>query len=471
MKPTGKRPLMHLMAASALMAGPTVLPQPESASPLKHLRTAHVDDNAWPRFNMASFDQDKIVSRGNYQYTPYWDADKVLVVVRRRLGDTSVQAVRLPQYTLTINPNDGHRNTVVGISPGDGRLHLSWDHHCNPLRYTRSKPGLITDPPAELEAGDFEPAQPLMPKDRLASRVTYPRFLNDGTGRLFFIYRQGSSGRGDNYIHRYDQDTGRWQRMGATGLFSRRGTYPGWQNSTSRNAYLNDVLFDKQSRLHVTWTYRETGRTWASNHDLHYAWSTDGGTVWNNNAGEKIADLATGDAIELADRGLVVREIPVFSWLMNQTTMVIDSRNQPHVITYKLAAPFQPDVLKHDPPADAAAKLHMFHYWRSPDGAWHGGRPIVPLRCRPGVVVDEHDNLVVYYARQGKLVVHSARARESWAEWATCNVEVPGVKLVAAGKPDRLQARAASLLSFACVTKTGPATRGFAIVDFQVVLP
>jgi hypothetical protein len=146
------------------------------AAPLQLQSVVRVDDDAWVPFNMASFDQDKVRTFGDFQYTIYWDADKTLAVVRRNLLDQSVQTVRLEGRTLTVNPKDGHRNTVVGVSTEDGRLHLSWDHHCNPLRYGTSRAGFLTDPPATMTAADFEPPRPLIPDNKLESTVTYPRF-------------------------------------------------------------------------------------------------------------------------------------------------------------------------------------------------------------------------------------------------------------------------------------------------------
>ena len=70
-------------------------------SSMKPMRTIIVDDFVWPHFNWASFDQDKIVSYSDYQYSSYWDADTVLVLVRRDLRDNKVQTVRFPQYKLT----------------------------------------------------------------------------------------------------------------------------------------------------------------------------------------------------------------------------------------------------------------------------------------------------------------------------------------------------------------------------------
>jgi hypothetical protein len=439
------------------------------AAPLKLERVVRVDDDTWRPFNMASFDQDKVRTFGDYQYTPYWDADKTLVVARRDLRDNSVQTVRLEGRTLTINPNDGHRNTVVGVSEQDGRLHLSWDHHCNQLRYGTSRPGFVTNPPETIRADDFEPPRPLIPDNKLESTATYPRFLSNPPEALHFIYRQGGSGNGDNYVQRYDAKTHTWSRLGEIGLFSRRGTYAPWQNSTSRCAYLNDTLLDTKGRLHVTWCYRETGATWASNHDLHYAYSDDSGATWYNNTGQLIADLPNGDPIELADPGIVVKEIPVFSWLMNQCTMTLDADNQPHVVNFHLATPEKPKgKLEHSPPREIGAKLQLFHYWRTPDGKWHDSGPVTHLATRPGIVFDKAGNLVVYYANGGKLKVHVARKSSNWQDWEHATVDVPGINLRAASKPDLGRMKRDGVLSFAVTTNEDGGKRGFALVDFRL---
>lgn len=438
--------------------------------PLVCQRLARVDDDAWPVFNMASFDQDKVRTFGDFQYSPYWDADKTLVVARRDLRDNTVQTVRLEGRTLTVNPRDGHRNTVVGVSPADGRLHLSWDHHCNPLRYGASRAGFLTSPPAAMTAADFEPPRPLLPGSELESMATYPRFLNNPGGALHFIYRQGASGGGDTYVYRYAAESHAWTRVGTTHLFSRRGSYAPWENSRTRNAYLNDTLFDAQGRLHVTWCYRESGATWASNHDLHYAYSDDGGATWRNNAGAVIADLPKGNPIELADPGIVVQPIPVFSWLMNQTAMCIDRTGQPHVVTFHLAAPERPvGKLAHDPPPEIGARLSLFHYWRTPDRTWHSSGPVMPLRTRPGILCDRDDNLIVYYAAGGKVSVHIALSRSGWQSWRHGEIALDGVSLVDVSKPDLGRMARDGVLSFALVTAEAGGRRGFALADFALL--
>lgn len=432
-----------------------------------------VDEDTWPHFNRASFDQDKLVSFGDFQYGCYWSADETLVCFRRDLRDDTIQKLRLP-YTLTINPKDGHRNTVVGVSPGDGRLHLSWDHHNNDLRYTMSRAGFLTDPPDEIGVDDFEPAQPLT--DGAPQKVTYPRFFNDPADHLFFIYRTGSSGSGDSVLSRYDHASGTWHII-ATCLFSKEGTYPPWENSTSRNAYLHDVLFDGNGRLHITWVYREVGKSWASNHDLHYAWSDDDGATWANNAGNVIADISAGNPIALDDSGIVVHEIPVYSWLMNQCGMTLDGLNQPHVATFHMKAPFVPDELEHNPPDHVHDRFHPFHYWRDTDGTWRTSGAIEDdernvstwgRQRRPNVVAGPDDDVLVYHATARGYRAHRARRGDGYASWENVWMTGPEFGAADAGKHDRRLLRDRGILSFTAEPARTHDRSVFAILDFNL---
>lgn len=434
------------------------------------IRSMLVDSDAWPAFNWAAFDQDKVISYNNFQYTAYWDADKVLVVTRRNLRDHSVQTLRLEQYHLTINPNDRHRNIVLGISPGDGRLHLSWDHHANDLRYTKTREDFLKHPPARMTLQDFEPAQPLA--DGAPQRVTYPRFLNDNDGRLFMMYRSGGSGNGRTVVARYDSGSGRWA-VSSGFLFGSEGTYAPWDSSNSRNAYLNEVLFDKQNRMHVSWTYRETGRSWASNHDLHYAYSDDYGLTWMNNAGEQIADLAQGNAIVLDDTGIVVREIPVYSWLMNNCAMVLDSKDQPHLVHYQLAGTYIPDKLEHNPPDSIRAQMQFFHYWRDTDGSWHTNGPLaLPAGLtitRPDLMVSPNDDVLITWASNRGFRSLVAKAGQKWEDWQLVKLTGPEYSSNNACKHDRRLLRESGIYSFTADPSGLDENRsGYAILDFSL---
>lgn len=431
------------------------------------VRRIAIDDNVW-HWNSASWDQDKIISVGDFQYTVYWDTDRVMVLVRRDLRDDRVERLRLEGFTLSAD--DAHRNTCLGVSRSDGRLHLSWDHHNNPLRYTRTRARFLTDPPAALSAADIEPPQPIGSEPEMEARVTYPRFFNDLAGSLFLCYRLGGSGNGENYLHRYDAEKGTWSRLGR--LFSLRGVYPPWNNSTTRNAYLHDLVFDAAGGLHASWVYREAGATWASNHDLHYAASDDSGLTWRNSAGEVVGDLERGDPIELADPGIVVREIPVYSWMMNAGCMAIDSKNRPHVVTFKLPGVHRPAKLAHDPPAEVMAQLRFVHYWRADDGTWHGGEPIADEGAEGGVrrgdiVFDRNANLYFFYHPRGTAEGFrclESRAADGWKTWQSYSLTGPEITGLDASKHDRARWREQGVLSF--TARFGD--NGFGIVDLQL---
>ncbi len=430
-----------------------------------------VAGESWHRFNWMSFDQDKVVSLGDFQYSAYWDAERALIVVRRDLRTDNVQSlefpIRLAEGLPERQTRNAHRNIVVGISPGDGRLHLSWDHHATDLNYTRSREGFITEPPAEISLDDFEPRQELTAG--APQRVTYPRFFNNHEEKLFFFYRSGGSGSGDIALFEYDHAEGVWSIISER-LFGREGVYAEWENSESRNAYMHDLLFDRNGRLHITWVYRETFATWASNHDLHYAYSDDEGRTWMNNEGQLIADTGRGEQIVLDSPGIRVREIPVFSWLMNQCGMTLDSQNRPHVATFHMEKPFRPEEVTHDPPAEELHRLNYYHYWRDDDGEWHRGDPLpVPLpRRRPMIVAGPDDMILIYFTTPQGILCHVATAEDRWRTWTTLRLTGPEYRFNDASKPDRRRLQNENVLSLTVDPRGEKEGRGFAFIDFDM---
>jgi hypothetical protein len=464
-----------LISTSVVSAGETGSPlDPDLIPMVEPHKTVIVDDPSWPRFNWMSFDQDKLVSWGDHQYSVYWNADRLLTLVRRDLNTDETQVLAFPNYVLAEGlserqQNNAHRNIVVGLSPGDGRVHLSWDHHNNDLNYTRSRPGFVTDPPAEMTLEDFEPKQPLT--DGAPQNVTYPRFFNDHKENLFFFFRSGGSGRGDIALFEYDHAKGTWTMI-SNRLFGREGVYPDWNNSDSRNAYMHDLLFDDRGRLHITWIYRETFATWASNHDLHYAYSDDRGRTWKNNAGQQIADTRKGEQILLDSPGIRVREIPVFSWLMNQCGMTLDSQNRPHVATFHMAEPWIPDEVEHDPPAEEHHRLNYYHYWRDRAGTWHRSDPLpVPTpRRRPMIVAAPDDTIVIYFTTPDGFMAHVAGPEDGYRHWHTVRLTGPEFRVNDTTKHDRRRLREENILSFTADPRGVETGSGFAFLDFSLEL-
>jgi hypothetical protein len=93
------------------------------------------------RINCYSFQQDAIVSFHGWQYACFYSSspsgssdapsDDPLYVhlARRRLPQGEWEVMVLDDYPQTTD--DGHNTVQMGICPGDGTIHLSYDHHCD----------------------------------------------------------------------------------------------------------------------------------------------------------------------------------------------------------------------------------------------------------------------------------------------------------------------------------------------------
>ncbi len=361
-------------------------------------------------FNTIAFDQHKLITHGEYQYTLFWDAERHLRFARRHLATDDVQQVVFPDRIS--NPTNSHLNAVVGISPKDGRLHLSYDHHNSPFRYRVSQADFVTTPPETLSTDQFSDKINFLSEPT----VTYPAFFNDGSGNLYLMFRTGSAGNGDWIMYRHDAVENAWARVGM--VISRAGTYKG---SSSRCAYHNDLLFDRDDRLHLAWVFREPGPH-RTNHGLYYAYSDDYGATWHNDGGEQIADLAANQPIRVDSAGIRVLDIPQNSWVLNQDAMVLDFRNQPHMIISRSC-----NVTANI----AETNIHIMHYWRTPDGQWHeqtildtkstigrGEGWTQVIDWRGDVFMDEHDNLYAYFPMQDD-ILYAAQAKHSdgWRQW------------------------------------------------------
>jgi hypothetical protein len=251
--------------------------------------------------NAVVFRKNSLVTHGDAQYVAYYDAQRWLVLGKRKLGT--------PQWTVKRsawqgNAADAH-NAISIMVDGAGYLHVSWDHHNNALRYAR---GVA---PGSLELG---PKLAMVGADE--DSVSYPEFYRLPDGNLLFFYRLGGSGRGDLVINRYDVGQQRWSRL-HTNLITGEG---------KRNAYWQAFL-DHRGTLHLSWVWRESPDV-ASNHDMAYARSRDGGVTWETSAGKPYALPINAASAEYAVR------IPQNSELINQTSMAADRDGHPYIASY-----------------------------------------------------------------------------------------------------------------------------------------
>ena len=267
--------------------------------------------------NVTIFRNDPITTAGDRQFATYYDADGKVVVAHRALAEDrwTVGATELKGKVT-----DAH-NSISMIADGAGYLHLSWDHHGNPLRYARSTaPGSTT----------FET---LPMTGQTENNVTYPQFFRLPTGNLVFMFRDGASGRGNLVINGYDTQERKWTQIHAN-LIS---------GENRRNAYWQACV-DAKGTIHVSWVWRESGDV-ATNHDLCYARSDDGGRTWTKSDGTAYALPITAATAEMASK------IPQKHELINQTSMSADAEGRPVIATY-----FRPEgtkvvqyfVIRHD---------------------------------------------------------------------------------------------------------------------------
>jgi hypothetical protein len=148
------------------------------------------------------------------------------------------------------------------------------------------------------------------------NQVSYPEFYSLPAGDLLFLYRDGASGNGNLVLNRYSIATQKWANI-QNKLIDGEG---------KRNAYWQ-MAIDDAGTIHLSWVWRESPDV-ASNHDMCYARSKDGGLSWEKSTGEKYQLPITVATAEYASK------IPQNSELINQTSMFADDKGNPYIATY-----------------------------------------------------------------------------------------------------------------------------------------
>ncbi len=250
-----------------------------------------------------------LTSNATHQFAGYYRPDGTLVIARRSLDSPhwSQQAT-----SFRANVADAHNAIALGID-GAGGLHLAWGHHNIPLQYARTAPGGATAPRLTF-------ATPESLIGRHESSVTYPQFLPLPDGDLVLVHRDGGSGRGNFVLNHYDRQTATWSRL-HDNLLDGEGV---------RSAYPS-FFTDRFGTLHLAWTWRETPDV-ATNHDLAYARSHDGGRTWSDAENRPLAV-----PFSAASEAYVAR-IPMRSTLMNPPAVSADDSGRPLIANYWQAA-------------------------------------------------------------------------------------------------------------------------------------
>ncbi len=251
--------------------------------------------------NATVFRKNSISSYKDHQYVAFYDNDANVMLAKRKLG-TDLWKINKTQYKG--NVKDAH-NVICIMHDGLGYLHMSWDHHNDPLRYA------VSVEPESIIIGDKQSMV-----GELEDKATYPEFYKMTNGDLIFLYRDGSSGNGNLVMNHYDLKSKIWKRV-HNNLIDGEG---------ERNAYWQ-MCIDKRGTIHLSWVWRETGDV-ATNHDMCYARSMDKGLNWESSTGSKYNIPINANSAEY------VMRIPQNSNLINQTSMTADEDGNPYIATY-----------------------------------------------------------------------------------------------------------------------------------------
>jgi hypothetical protein len=246
-------------------------------------------------------------------------------------------------------------------------------------------------------------------------KVTYPEFYRLPNGNLLFLYRDGGSGNGNLMLNRYDTKTKQWTQL-----------QDGWINGEGeRNAYWQ-MTIDKPGVIHVSWVWRESSDV-ASNHDMCYARSKDGGLTWEKSNGEQYTLPITAATAEYACR------IPQKSELINSTTMSSDDAGHPYIATYwrdtNSTIP-QYRLVYHD---GDKWNTQQISDRKTPFSLSGGGTKRIPI-ARPRLMVRSHQNkvqgLLVYRdIEQGDKVSVAICSDIQKGKWRTQNLTNESVGL------------------------------------------
>ncbi|MFM7925519.1 MAG: BNR repeat-containing protein, partial [Planctomycetaceae bacterium] len=184
---------------------------------------------------MAIFRHSAVDSFGDRQVAGWYDGEGRVCLGERRLGES---VWRVDVTDLRGRVTDAH-NVISLAFDGAGGLHMSWDHHGDPLRYMRVAAG-----------GGLSSGERGVMLGRDEERVTYPEFYRLPGGDLLFFYRDGASGAGNLVLNRYrllPSGVGEWQRV-QSNLIDGEG---------ERNAYWQ-ACADGFGVIHLSWVWRET---------------------------------------------------------------------------------------------------------------------------------------------------------------------------------------------------------------------
>jgi autotransporter-associated beta strand protein len=282
------------------------------------------------------------------QFIAFYDKSGNIWLGRRTPGSSSWSDVNTGINIVT--PTDGNvtatsllgddHNTIAIAVDSTGHLNMSFGMHNVVLNYDISSAsvmgtGTFTVPTMVAQTAANAPTL-FASGGSTTNEATYPDFYNiPGSSNLLFAYRNGGagggSGNGNEYFNVYNPTTNTW-----TNTFVTEGEQP---DPNSVNAYLNNLVYDSNNNLLMSWTWRATPN-WQTNSNIMFAQSPDNGTTWYQQGGTTKYDLpmiqlTTPTDTDSAAVAQVVENIPQGDSFINQTSMAVDRNNNPLIASYE----------------------------------------------------------------------------------------------------------------------------------------
>ncbi len=412
--------LLLLFSALVLFSGTLVSAQGESTVSYLKIGESFLPSLSFTRsgeqLTGQAFQQDALITHKGYQYTVYYNSNHNVCIARRKMPVGQWEEIVLPYKNKA---DDAHNVISMGICANDGSIHLSYDHHNDPLHYCYSIQGSANDPENMIwDASSFSETTNIM--DAEVVDVTYPRFINKPDGNLLFECRYKLSGDGDSYLREYDANTKKWTYL---------GRYVQGRDATPDVcAYINRIDYDVKGNLHVSWCWREDYGG-GSNKDLSYAYSDDDGRTWKDITGTQVAvteknyvpkpgedarDRVSGECLRIGIPSIKIKDIQKNKGYINQESQTSDSKGRVHMINSYM------DDGTDSNWSNSRGKAVLQHHFIDENGVLqhrhvkNNEGEKVNSYCRTQIVADAFDNVYVI-ANHGEVYVATDAANyEDW---------------------------------------------------------
>ncbi|MCC5925891.1 MAG: BNR repeat-containing protein [Bacteroidetes bacterium] len=227
----------------------------------------------------------ELLTRDGWQYVAFYDEDRYLTLAQRRLESREWNFHRFPVQMLW--QTGSHAKLSLALD-SDNYIHIT--------AYRRRLQQEPTAPPRPIYYRSLAPhsidefEQLYMVSEN--ERTDYPTFANTDHA-LYFTFRDGGSGQGDQHFYRYDTGTRQWSRLFDTPLLDGRGQMSAYTYGGGLPA------FGPDGRWHLLWMWRDSPDH-ATNHSLSYARTVGNDlTRWESAAGVPVQPPFTIDNTEL----------------------------------------------------------------------------------------------------------------------------------------------------------------------------